>query len=349
MSAATRQPDVARQAYYGQIGQYNMTPLWEVLATLIPAQPAPKMHAAIWRYAQVRDLVLASGGVISAAEAVRRVLVLENPGLPGSSSITSNLYAGLQLILPGEIAPSHRHVVLALRFIIEGKTAWTAVDGERIPMSPGDYIITPTWTWHDHGNAADGEPVVWLDGLDAPLVAQQLDASFLENYSKAEQPISHADGYSTVRYGYNMVPVRHKSKSVNSPILRYPYDRSREALYKLQRMGEHDAWDGVKLRYVDPTTGGYPMATMAPFLQLLPKGFKGKSYRTTESTVFCVAEGRGTVKIGAQTFDFDPHDVFAAPAWESITFEAPHEDVVLFSFSNLPVLDTLGLWREERQ
>ncbi|MDR2992039.1 MAG: gentisate 1,2-dioxygenase [Burkholderiaceae bacterium] len=346
--SAVPAPSATRQTYYGQIAKYNMTPLWESLHLLVPRQPMPKMVPAIWRYAQLRDLVIESGGVISAAEAIRRVLILENPGLPGTSSITSNLYAGLQLILPGEIAPCHRHTQLALRFIIEGKTAWTEVDGERLPMQPGDYIITPTWTWHNHGNAADGEPVIWLDGLDAPLMAQ-LDAGFCEDYAEAEQPVQHGDGYSFVRHGYNMAPVRHKPENSNSPILKYPYERSREALDKLYRMGEHDAWDGVKLRYVNPATGGYPMAAIAPFLQLLPKGFKGKPYRTTESTVFCVAEGRGTARIGKETFAFEPHDVFAAPSWQPIALESPHQDTVLFSFSNLPVLDTLGLWREERR
>ena len=346
--SAVPKPSATRQAYYDRIAKQNMTPLWESLHRLVPQTPEPQTVPAIWRYAQLRDLLMESGSVISAVDAVRRVLILENPGIPGQSSITSSLYAGLQLILPGEIAPSHRHTQLALRFIIEGKSGWTAVDGERIPMAPGDYIITPSWTWHDHGNAQDGEPVVWLDGLDAPLMLQ-LDAGFREDYPEMEQPIKHADGYSFVRYGYNMLPVRHKPTSDNSPIHKYPYERSREALYKLHRMGELDAWDGVKLRYVNPATGGYPMAAIAPFLQLLPKGFKGKPYRTTEGTVFCVAEGRGTVKIGNQTFTFEPHDVFIAPSWQSVALEAPNEEVVLFSFSNRPVLDALGLWREERQ
>ncbi len=140
-----------------------MTSLWESLHALVPPQPRPQVVPAIWKYAQVRPLVMQAGGVISAEEAVRRVLVLENPGIPGNSSITSTLYAGLQLILPGEIAPSHRHTQSALRFIVEGKGAWTAVNGERTTMHPGDFIITPSWTWHDHGNPAvegGGEPVV---------------------------------------------------------------------------------------------------------------------------------------------------------------------------------------------
>ena len=96
-----------------------------------------------------------SGSLITAKEAVRRVLILENPAMPGSACITPSLYAGLQLILPGEVAPSHRHTQSALRFIVEGEGAYTAVDGERTIMREGDFVITPTWTWHDHGNEFD--------------------------------------------------------------------------------------------------------------------------------------------------------------------------------------------------
>ena len=264
-----------RNAYYGNIAKRNLSPLWESLHALVPPQPQTQAVAAIWKYAELRDLVMEAGHMISAAEAVRRVLVLENPGLPGKSSITTNLYAGLQLILPGEIAPSHRHTQSALRFIVEGKGAWTAVDGERTSMHPGDFIITPSWTWHDHGNPTveeGGEPVVWLDGLDIPLV-QQLDAGFAENYPEETQPIRRVEGDSFARYGYNMLPVDYTARNRNSPIFSYPYERSREALFQLQRGGEPDAWDGYKLRYVNPANGGYPMPTMAIFMQMLPTGF----------------------------------------------------------------------------
>src|SRR6202166_4985973 len=175
----------ARAAYYELIAQRQMAPLWESLHNLVPPQPKPQAKAAIWQYAQVRDLVMQAGAVISAEEAVRRVLVLENPGLPGKSSITPSLYAGLQLILPGEIAPSHRHTQSALRFVVEGAGAYTAVDGERVTMQPGDFIITRSWTWHDHGNSGS-EPVIWLDGLDIPIVAF-FDSGFMERYPEATQ------------------------------------------------------------------------------------------------------------------------------------------------------------------
>src|SRR3954464_8156055 len=154
-----------------------------------------------------------SGRLISAEEAERRVLVLENPGIRGSSSITHSLYAGLQLIMPGEVAPSHRHIQSALRFVIEGTGAYTAVDGERVTMRPGDFVITPNWTWHDHGNAGS-EPVVWLDGLDTAF-ANILGAPFREDYPEERQPVR-----------------RNASSPLRDapPLLRYPYERTRDAL-----------------------------------------------------------------------------------------------------------------------
>lgn len=342
-------PSASRDAYYGSIAKHNMSPLWESLHSLVPVAPRPQAVPAIWKYAQLRELLMESGELISAAEAIRRVLILENPGIPGKASITTNLYAGLQLILPGEVAPSHRHTQSALRFILEGEGAWTAVDGERTTMHPGDFIITPSWTWHDHGNPTvddGGEPVVWLDGLDIPLVLQ-LDAGFAESYPEDTQPVTRPEGVSAARYGYNMLPVMHEIRSGNSPIFNYPYSRSREALDLMSRTCDGDAWDGFKLRYVNPATGGYPMPTMATFMQLLPKGFHGKPYRSTESTVFSVVEGHGVVHIGDHSFPFAPRDVFVAPSWHQLRLEAD-EDAVLFSYSNRPVLSALNLLREVR-
>jgi gentisate 1,2-dioxygenase len=338
-----------RAAYYRQLAAEQLAPLWESLHNLVPKEPRPQAQAAIWKYAQIRDLIMEAGALISAEEAVRRVLVLENPGLPGKSSITPALYAGLQLILPGEIAPSHRHTQSALRFIVEGRGAWTAVNGERTTMRPGDFIITPSWTWHDHGNPAEaegGEPVVWLDGLDIPIVGM-LDAGFAQSYPELTQPLVRPEGDSFARFGHNMAPVRHVVSDPTSPIFSYPYERSREALDSLYRNGELDDWDGVKLRYVNPATGGWPMPTIATFMQFLPQGFVGKPYRTTDATVFCAVEGQGSVQIGAEAFEFAPHDVFVVPSWQPVSFAA-QSDCVLFSYSDRPILSALNLLREQR-
>jgi gentisate 1,2-dioxygenase len=339
-----------RARYYERIAALGMTPLWESLHALVPPQPAPRCVPAMWNYEQIRPRLMEAGGLISAAEAVRRVLVLENPGIPGQASVTSSLYAGLQLILPGEIAPSHRHTQSALRFILEGSSAWTAVDGERANMRPGDFIITPSWTWHDHGNARleeDGEPVVWLDGLDIPMV-RFFDAGFAENHPEAMQPLARPEGASYARFGHNMLPVREPAPHASSPIFRYPYEHAREALDQLYRRGELDAWEGVKLRYVNPATGGWPMPTMATFLQFLPGGFRGRTQRGTDATVYSVVEGHGTAHVGVQSFAFAPKDVFVVPSWARLRLEAA-ANAVLFSYSDRPVLSALGLLREARE
>ncbi|WP_332775528.1 gentisate 1,2-dioxygenase [Polaromonas sp.] len=340
----------ARKAFYEAIAARNMTPLWEVLHALVPPQPATPCLPSLWRYGEVRPYLMESGRLITAEEAVRRVLILENPALRGQSAITQSLYAGLQLILPGEIAPSHRHTQSALRFVVEGRGAYTAVDGERTTMSPGDFIITPSWTWHDHG--CDGqEPVVWLDGLDIPML-RFFDAGFAENGSTQSQPVTRAEGTSYQRYGANMLPVRYDAPfGQTSPIFSYPYERTREALHQLERQAPIDAWDGVKLRYVNPATGGSPMPTMATFMQRLPAGFAGQPWRQTDGAVFSVVEGHGNVTVARDeqvwTFEFGPRDHFVIPSWHTAQLRSA-QGCVLFSFSDHPVHQALGIHREER-
>ena len=340
----------AREQLYRDMDPLNLTPLWEVLHALVPREPATPCVAAHWQYAAVRPFLMRAGEAITAEEAVRRVLVLENPALRGRSCITQSLYAGLQLILPGEVAPSHRHTQSALRFIVEGSGAYTAVDGERTTMRPGDFIITPGWAWHDHGNESD-QPVVWLDGLDIPLV-RFLDAGFAENDTARSQAIARAEGTSFARYGHNMAPVRAASPfGRTSPIFSYPYERSREALERLERDAPVDECDGVKLRYVNPLTGGSPMPTMQTFMQKLPAGFSGKPWRQTDGAVYSVVEGEGEAVIegGGQSlrFAFGARDHFVVPSWHTARFES-RGGCVLFSFSDRPVQEALGLHREER-
>jgi gentisate 1,2-dioxygenase len=330
--------------FYSRIGEENLTPLWEVLSSLVPQKPASPCVPALWQYETVRPLLLEAGRLITAREAERRVLVLENPGLRGASSITHTLYAGLQLILPGEVAPSHRHTQSALRFVVEGTSAYTAVDGERTSMQPGDFVITPSWTFHDHGNPGS-TPVVWLDGLDIPLVAF-LDAGFAERHPVESQPVSRPEGDALARYGANLFPHEYVPTSRATPVFSYPYRRSRDALEQLRKNGELDASHGVKMQYVNPATGGYPMPTIAAFLQLLPRGFRGRGYRTTDGTVYSVVEGHGRSQIGDQVFEWRPKDVFVVPSWHRVAHEAD-EDAVLFSFSDRPVQKVLGLWRED--
>ena len=342
--------DAARQAYrreyYGRMDQDNLAPLWEVLHGLVPPLPQSPCKPGYWNYQAIRPYIMEAGHAITAKEAVRRVLILENPGMRGQSSITRSLYCGLQLILPGEVAPSHRHTQSALRFIVEGAGAYTAVNGERSVMHPGDFIITPSWTWHDHGNPGD-EPVVWMDGLDIQIVAL-FDAQFAENYPEEVQPVTRREGDSLARYGSNLAPLDPVAPfGKTSPIFSYPYARSRETLDALSRNGDPDACHGWKMQFINPLSGGPAMPTIGAFIQLLPKGMRTSPYRSTDSTVYSVAEGKGKVKIANEEFTFEPRDTFVAPSWHPVSIEAA-EDCVLFSYSDRPAQAALGLWREQR-
>lgn len=308
--------------YYQELAQAQLAPLWESLAALAPFEPRPQAQPFKWSYAEVRPRLMEAGRRITAEEAERRVLVLANPGLPGRLQATDTLYAGLQLILPGEIAPAHRHSQSALRFVMEGEGAYTAVNGERATMRPGDFIITPAMTWHDHGGGPG--PVVWMDGLDVPLVGF-LGAGFREEHAAASLP-----------------PV----EQAGSPAFAWPYERSREALAQLAASQDIDPWRGHLLRYLKPD-GGWPMPTLGSALTLLPKGFRARPYRALNSVVATLVEGRVRAVIGGERFEIEARDVIAVPGWTFYELEALEESV-FFAFSDRPVYEKLGLWREEK-
>ena len=334
-----------RRAFYERIGALGLTPLWEVLGALVPPQPTSPVAAALWRYDQVREHVMEAGRLISAEEAERRVLILENPALRGLSCITQLLYAGLQLILPGEVAPAHRHTQSALRLVLDGEGAYTTVDGERTTMRYGDFIITPSWTFHDHGNDGD-EPVVWLDGLDIPLV-RFLDAGFAEKGAEKSQATTRPEGDALARYGMNLLPLDHEqSASEPSKVFVYPFARTRESLLGISKAAI-DPHHGFKLRFVNPATGRSPMPTIGTFAQRLPAGFATRPSRSSDSSVHVCLEGGGRATIGAQEFEFGRRDIFVVPSWQTFALAA-REDTMLFSFSDRPVQQVLGLWREQR-
>lgn len=331
-----------RASYNARIAADHLRPLWEVLDELVPREPRPSAASSLWRYAQVRPALMEAGEIITAEEAVRRVLILENPGLPGSSRISGALYAGLQLILPGEVAPSHRHTQSALRFVVEGRGAYTAVDGERAWMAPGDFVITPAWTWHDHGNPGV-EPVVWLDGLDIPMIALH-DAGFAERDVRPVQDELRPAGDSIARFGAGLAPMDGPRAGPPGPMFHYPYAPSRIALAALMADGVDPA-HGARMRYVDPTTGGWAMPTLGTWLTGLPAGFRGRAARSTDAIVCCCVEGEGGIRIGEREFAFGPHDVFVIPSWAPRAWRA-EDECVLFCYSDRPVQQAMGCLRE---
>jgi gentisate 1,2-dioxygenase len=333
--------DPALTQYWRGIDPMNLMPLWERTSGLRPGSPCVPWR---WRYSELRPLLMQACDLISKKDAERRVLCLENPSLRGTTYVTQSLFAGLQVINPGEIAPSHRHTPNALRFIIEGSGAYTAVEGERTMMEPGDFIITANWTWHDHGNLGTG-PVVWMDGLDTPFT-KFFGATFREDHPHDTHEIVRPEGDAQARYGAAMLPLDEPPRSLASPLFRYPYERTRAALKELSRAGVAHPSHGYKLRYANPATGGHPFPTMTVFMQLLPTGFDGRAHRATDGTVFSVVEGSGTVHIGNQSFDFAPKDIFVVPPWEAYRLSASNE-CVIFSYSDRAAQEVLGFYRED--
>ncbi|MBO0753204.1 MAG: gentisate 1,2-dioxygenase [Bradyrhizobiaceae bacterium] len=337
-----------RQAYYGRISAYDMAPLWEKLRDLVVSEPRARCAPAIWRFRDVRAMVMESAELITAREAERRVLVLENPALRGQSRITHTLYAGLQLIMPGEVAPAHRHTASAIRFVVEGSGAYTAVEGERTSMSPGDFVLTANWLAHDHGNTSD-RPMIWLDVLDLPTV-NFFESMFAEHLLQDSQNVLSQDGDSAAFFASGVLPdgaeVAARSGPARcSPVVNYTYARTRPILERLARAGKVDPRHGARLRYTNPATGGWAMPTMGAQLALLPAGFKGESYRSTDSTIFVCAEGEGMTRIGDKEFAWSPGDVFVAPSWQYYAHTAGPGSV-LFSISDRPAQELLGIWRE---
>jgi gentisate 1,2-dioxygenase len=339
-----REAEKGRGDFYGRASTKHLAPLWRVLHGLVTAEPVPRCVPAMWRYDEVRPYLMEACDLISTEEAERRVLVFENPGLPGQSRITQSLFGGLQIILPGEIAPAHRHTASALRFILEGHDAYTAVAGERTMMEPGDFVITPSMTWHDHGNVGK-EPMVWLDGLDMHIV-NLLGASFRDGYPGKVHPVDRPDGASIAEAGSNLLPMDAQYASQTSPIFNYTFARTREALVALSKSRKPNEWHGFKMRYVNPVTGGWAMPTIATTMQLLQRGFETRPYRSTDSTVFVVVEGEGTSRVGDHSFKWGPRDIFVVPSWVQVVHQASRDSFV-FAYSDRVVQEKLDLFRED--
>src|SRR4030095_10726687 len=186
----TRDPSLPA-AYSDALDSLALPPLWTALHALLPNERVIAAVPHVWHWCDVRTPLLEAARLVPIEQAERRVLVLRNPGLGGKYAITATLVAGLQVILRGEAAPSHHHTPAALRLVVEGHGAYTTVEGVKCAMEPGDLIITPPMRWHDHGHEGT-EPVVWLDGLDIPLV-RSLEAAWASKMRPAGVPVTASD------------------------------------------------------------------------------------------------------------------------------------------------------------
>ena len=312
------------QDYYTQLSAQHVTPAW--ISGGISDEPRSKAVPYLWRWRALRPQAMRAAELVGTQQAERRVLRLTNPELPGVSA-SNTLVANIQIVMPGEIARAHRHSGAALRLIIEGGGGYTVVNGERVPMYPGDLVLTPNWTWHDHANDTDA-PMIWLDGLDTPLV-RMLEAGFYEEYHQERQDPGAA---------------------VNSSRWHYPMSEMRAALQRLADADPGAAGGGTVLEYTNRATGGPVMPTIACSMHLLRPGQRTQAYRRVCCTNFHVVEGAGYSMVGGQRLDWEDKDVFTVPTWTFYEhINTGDRPAFLFSFSDAPIMKALSLYREEKR
>ena len=336
-------------SFYDDLKNYSTGALWEVANDIEPWEPAAPSVPYHWSYEVTRKHVVQSIDLVTPEEAARRVVYFSNPGALDKSACVGWLYSGIQGMKPGERAPAHAHSSSALRFIIEGKGAYTVVDHHKVPLGGNDFVITPNGVWHDHGIAEDGEISIWQDGLDIPL-AKAMDASFYSLHPEGYQPIDFPIGDLPTIYGApGLLPVNHNWDKPYSPMFKYPWDKTYEALKGLEQMTDGCEFDGIIMRYTNPINGGHVMSTMGAHMQLLREGEHTKAHRHTGSIVYHVAKGQGYSVIGGKKFEWKEHDVFVVPSWvwhEHCNTNSK-DDACLFSFNDLPTIEKMNFYREE--
>ena len=335
--------------YYKELAQLKTAALWTVANKIEPWQPKSDSVPVLWRYQDLREHVLRSVSLVSPEKAGRRVVYLDNPGRRDVAAAVGWLYSGLQVMHPGEAASAHWHSTSALRFIMEGRGAYTIVNGHKLTLGANDFVITPNGCWHEHGVASDGLPCIWQDGLDIPLV-NALEAGFFGVHPDTHQTVGHPVNDSVALWGgVGLRPHDVKWDQNYSPLFKYEWGPTYEALQRYAKVSEGSPFDGLLMHYANPLTGGHVMATLGASMQLLPPGFTGKAHRHTGSFIYQVAKGKGHSIINGQRFDWQERDIFCVPSW------AWHEHVnasqtdyaCLFCFNDLPVMEKLALFREE--
>jgi gentisate 1,2-dioxygenase len=340
MSQTLAPADVSH--YYQRLADLSTLPFWQLPDF---TEPAGLERGHVWSWREVYPELARSREILdqAAATSQRRALILNNPGFtPPMHGATHTIAAAYQMLFPGESAPVHAHSMSALRFGLQGHGARMIIDGDRVPMEPGDLILTPGWSWHGHVHPGGDQPVVWMDGLDVPFVLG-LRANFFRDDPHQDDPLPTCDvtgiAVSTATLGPAAAP-----PSCHSPVRRYPWHEAYPALQRLMARAPHQL---ARLEYRNPLTGGPALATLGCLLEGLPAGAQSSLSRQTASSVVVVVRGTGTLVCDGQTFELLPNDVAAIPAWTWHQLTANVDELVLFRVTDQPIHDAFGLYRAE--
>jgi gentisate 1,2-dioxygenase len=319
--------------------------LWNVEHSARPSDPKTRVKAHLWKWhdiydslVQAKDKISVTGGSVE-----RRVIRLVNPGMAETEMTSHTILMSFQLIQPGEVAPAHRHTMSAFRFILEGRGAYTNVDGNKMMMESGDLILTPHGCWHEHAHEGD-QNMLWIDGLDVPFIQGLQQISF-DGYGKGRLPVNEA--VNAADY-YGMTRPVNRGTTAAPQVLHY---RWKDTYASLQRLAQSSATphDGVALEFVNPQTGGPTMPTISCRMQMFRPGEKTQAHRHSSTTIYHAFRGSGTTVIGGQSFHWCKGDTFVVPlwTWHEHANDSVSEEAILFAMTDEPILQAFGLYREE--
>nr|WP_067297427.1 cupin domain-containing protein [Marinobacterium profundum] len=332
------------QAYRDELTGQNLVPLWPNMRAVLPPNiPSRRTQALNWNYDAVRPLLLQAGELTPMEKAERRVLVLANPGHGlGNMQATPSIYMGLQLILPGETAPNHRHTPNAVRIIVEGEGAYTTVDGEPCRMERGDLILTPAGKWHEHHHEGSG-PIVWLDVLDLPLM-YQLEGSWAMEGVPQQQTLPRDKSFAEYSAAGVVPSINFQRTETKAPMLRYPWVRTRACLVE---MAEHYREDLLRIDYVNPETGASLFPSIGFGALMLRPGETIRLPRRTTACIYHIVEGQGRMSVdGGEALGWREKDTLSAPGYTDITFSnaSGSEPAFLITADEAPLHRYLGIF-----
>jgi gentisate 1,2-dioxygenase len=367
-SAVTRLPnrDAALKSLYDDIAAKHMFPFWatskdvqhdevkQLLAT-------PKAIPCLWHCStDIEPILDRAVELVTMDDSERRSLILVNPGLAPKRATVTTMYTAYRLNDANEIMPPHRHSPSAIRFGLKGKGNFTGVDGEDITFGPGDMVLTPNDTWHNHGTVGN-EQALNLSVLDLPLV-ETLNAIYFEHdykeevngklVSKKQQTARFSPDYSQRTYGYGGLLPRFAGKQkrgagLSSPMFVYRWEMVRELLER-NRDNEGDPHDALMVEYIDPTNGEPVFKTITFFMQMIHPGRKTLPVKTTSSLLVAPFKGEGHSVVDGKRFDWNQFDTLAIPggSWFEHHNDSSKQPLFLFVASDEPTLKKLGLYKK---
>jgi gentisate 1,2-dioxygenase len=300
-------PDL--EALYGLLDGIQVKNGWAKAVPVIVREPRPVFVPHRWRYADTHAALHAAGRLVGTEWAERRNLITANP-IPGNDYATvPTLVGAYQMVKAGEKAISHRHTPNAMRIVVDSAPGtYTVVDGVKIPMEPGDVLLTPNWCYHGHTNES-AEDAYWIDFLDAPLTSA-IGPMFFQHHPQRLQDGERVDEASAMRFAFT---------SYGREVRRQP-----------------ECAPGVRQLVLGPAT----LLTFDRVAIHLAAGARWALERSTANQVYTVVQGRGSSRIGGHEFTWERGDMVAAPGWNDQVHEAS-EDTVLLRVSDEPLMRLL--------